>query len=189
MISTLRARASAIALTLAFIPAIAMAQVAPGTTLTGTLDQTLSSGNATVGQSFTISNAHSSNYNINGATIYGHVVSVQKAGQGTPGKLELVIDKVNTRSGNVYAATGYVSAAEMTTKKNTTNEAIGAVAGGIVGSLLGHGGGGKTFGTLAGAAGGYLYAKNARQQVSINSGTNVSVAISTARRQSGIRHY
>ena len=186
MISTLRA--SAIALTLAIIPAVALAQVTGGTTLSGTLDQTLSSANAQVGQTFTISNAHSSNYNINGATIYGHVVSVQHAGQGTPGKLELVIDKVNTRSGNVYAATGYVSDAQMTTKKNTTNEVVGAVAGGIVGSLLGHGGGGKTFGTLAGAAGGYLYAKNARQNVSMASGTNVSVALSTARRQSSIYH-
>ncbi|GAC1654497.1 MAG: hypothetical protein NVS9B12_05070 [Vulcanimicrobiaceae bacterium] len=186
MFSTLRA--SAIALTLAFIPAIAMAQVTSGTTLTGTLDQQIDSGSAQVGQTFTISNAHSSNYNINGATIYGHVVSVQKAGQGTPGKLELVIDKVNTRSGNVYLASGYVSDAQMTTKKNTTNEVIGAVAGGLVGSMLGHGGGGKTFGTLAGAAGGYLYAKNARQNVSLGAGSNVNVAISTARRQSSIYH-
>ncbi|MDQ6930205.1 MAG: hypothetical protein M3126_06020 [Candidatus Eremiobacteraeota bacterium] len=188
MIKTLRA--SAVALTLAFIPAIALAQVSPGTTLNGTLDQDINSQNAQVGQTFTISNAHSSNYNINGATIYGHVVSVQRAGQGTPGKLELQIDKVNTRSGNVYAATGYVSNANMTTKSNAGKEAVGAIAGAVVGSLLGHGGGGKTFGTLAGAAGGYLYAKNSRENVNIAAGSNVSVAVSTARRQSSPpRHY
>ena len=184
MIRTLRA--SAVALTLAFIPIIAAAQLTGGTTLTGTLDQDLNSGNAQVGQTFTISNAHSSNYNVNGATIYGHVVAVQRAGQGTPGKIELAVDKVNTRSGNVYAATGYVTDAPVTTKNNTTKEAVGGIAGAVVGSLLGHG---STTAVLAGAAGGYLLAKNNRQNVTLSAGSTINVQLSQARRQSSVYHH
>jgi len=185
MIRTLRA--GAIALSLVFIPFIAAAQVTPGTTLTGTLDQDINSQNAVVGQSFTISNAHSSNYNVNGATIYGHVSNVQRAGQGTSGLIELTVDKVNTRSGNVYLATGYVSQANMTTKNNTTKEAVGAIAGAVVGNILTHGGG-KTLGTLAGAAGGYALAKNNRANVSVAAGSTVSVQLSSSRRQSSVYH-
>ncbi|MFN2528955.1 MAG: hypothetical protein ABR584_09605 [Candidatus Baltobacteraceae bacterium] len=185
MIRTLRA--GAIALSLVFIPFIAAAQLTPGTTLTGTLDQDINSQNAVVGQGFTISNAHSSNYNINGATIYGHVADVQRAGQGTPGKIELAIDKVNTRSGNVYAATGYVAQANVQTKSNATKEAVGAIAGAVVGNILTHGGG-KTAGTLAGAAGGYLLAKNNKAAVTIGAGSTVSVQLSSSRRQSSVYH-
>ena len=71
---------------IALAPLAALAQVTPGTTLVGTFDTNLSSNHAQPGTPFTISNAHSSNYDINGATIYGHVASVQSAGQGRPAK-------------------------------------------------------------------------------------------------------
>lgn len=164
------------------IPAAALAALTGGTTLTGTLDQSISSKDAYVGQTFTISNAHSSDYNVNGATIYGHVVAVQRAGQGTPGKVTLAIDKVNTRSGNVYVVSGFVTDAAETTKSNATKEAVGALAGAVVGNILTRGGA-KTTGTLAGAAGGYILAKNNRENVTISQGTGISVRLSAARRQ------
>lgn len=180
-------RPALITMAFALVPFMAAAAISPGTTLTGTLDQSISSKDAQVGQSFTISNAHTSDYNINGATIYGHVVSVQRAGQGTPGKVELAIDKVNTRSGNVYQASGYVTDAAEVTKSNATKEGVGAIAGAVLGNILTRGGG-KMGGTVAGAAAGYILAKNNRENVTIGAGTNINVQLSSARRQASIYH-
>nr|MDQ2663796.1 hypothetical protein [Candidatus Eremiobacteraeota bacterium] len=62
--------AAAIVSAATLIPIAGLAAIAPGTTLSGTMDQSINSSSAQVGQTFTISNAHSPNYNINGATIY-----------------------------------------------------------------------------------------------------------------------
>jgi hypothetical protein len=178
-------RKLAIALTaaaVAFIPLAASAAISPGTELVGTIDQNLSSNNVVVGQRFTMSNVHSQDNNVTGAVIYGHVDDVQAAGQGRPGKISLAFDTVKTRSGNTYALTGRATAVDVKTKSNAVNEAGGAVAGMIVGNILG-----KKLGTnmggLLGAAGGYLYAKNAKQNVTIPQNSTVTVQVLTARRQ------
>jgi hypothetical protein len=163
----------------AVLPLAALAQLTPGTTLVGTFDANLSSNHAVVGQPFTISNAHSTNYDINGATIYGHVASVQSAGQGRPGKITLAYDKVNTRSGNVYQISGYTSNVDMSTKSNTAKTLGGAAAGALVGGLLGHG-----IGALLGAGAGGALAGNNRQNVLIPQGSSISVQIVRVRRQS-----
>jgi hypothetical protein len=163
----------------AILPVAALAQLSPGTTLVGSIDQNLSSNHAQTNQPITISNAHSTNYDINGATIYGHVASVQAAGQGTPGKITLAFDKVNTRSGNIYQISGYASNVSVQTKSNAGKELGGAAAGALVGGLLGHG-----VGAVIGAGAGGLYAKNNRQNVSIPQGSTISVQIVQSRRQS-----
>jgi hypothetical protein len=163
----------------ALLPLAALAQITPGTTLVGSIDQNLSSNHAAPGQPVTISNAHSTNYDINGATIYGHVATVQAAGQGRPGKITLAFDKVNTRAGNIYQINAYASNVNVKTKNNTLTEVGGAAAGALVGGLLGHG-----IGALIGAGAGGLYAKNSRQNVLIPQGSSVSVQITAARRQS-----
>jgi len=178
-------RPAFITMAFAMIPFMAAAAIAPGTTLTGTLDQSISSKDAQVGQGFTISNAHTPDYNINGATIYGHVVSVQRAGQGTPGKVTLAIDKVNTRAGNVYQVSGFVTDAAEVTKSNASKEGASAIAGAVLGNILTRGAA-KTTGTIAGAAAGYILAKNNRENVTIGAGTGISVQLSTARRQASI---
>jgi hypothetical protein len=163
----------------AVLPIAALAQLTPGTTLVGTFDGNLSSNHAVVGQPFTISNAHSTNYDINGATIYGHVASVESAGQGRPGKITLAYDKVNTRSGNVYQISGYTSNVDLQTKSNTAKTVGGAAAGALVGGLLGHG-----IGALLGAGAGGALAGNNRQNVLIPQGSSISVQIVRVRRQS-----
>lgn len=168
----------------ALLPVTGSAAIAPGTILSGTIDQSISSSSAQVGQTFTISNAHSANYNISGATIYGHVSSVQKAGQGRPGKIQLTVDRIHTRAGNNYQAAGYVTQADVITKSNATKEAVAGLAGAVVGSILTRG---KTMGVLAGAAGAYLLAKNNRENVTINPGTKITVQLSQSRRQAS--HY
>lgn len=171
-----------LAAALAVVPLSAWAQISSGTELNGTIDQSIDSKNAVVGQRFTMSNVHSQDNNINGATMYGHVCDVQSASQGRAGKIQLCLDKLRTRGGGSYAIDGRVMSAQVNTKNNTLNEAGGAVAGMIVGNIVG-----KTIGTnvggLLGAAGGYLYAKNARQNVTIPQNTPVTVQVLRARKQ------
>jgi hypothetical protein len=163
---------------LAFGPEIALAQIGPGTELVGSLDQTLNSKTAQVGQTITISHAHTTNHDVNHAVIYGHVSEVQHAGQGTPGKIKLSIDKVNTQNGTVYQVTGYTSNMQVNTKSNAGKEAGAAAGGALIGGLLGHGAG-----AIIGGATGYLYAKNSRENVTIPSGSLVTVHVVQARRQ------
>jgi len=178
-LSTLLAAAA-----VAFVPLAASAQITAGTELSGTIDQQLDSKSAVVGQRFTMSNVHSQDNNINGATIYGHVDEVQAAGQGRPAKISIAFDKLHTRSGASYALDGRATAVQENTKSNAVNEAGGAVAGMIVGNILG-----KKLGTnaggLLGAAGGYIYAKNAKQNVTIPANSVVTVQVIRARRQAG----
>ena len=178
-------RKLAIALTaavVAFVPLAASAAVTPGTELVGNVDQSISSKDAVVGQRVTISNVHSQDNNITGAIIYGHVDDVQPAGQGRPGKVSIAFDSLKTRSGNTYALTGRTTGITENTKSNAVNEAGGAIAGMIVGNIVG-----KKIGTnlggLLGAAGGYVYAKNAKQNVTIPANSVVTVQVLTARRQ------
>jgi hypothetical protein len=164
--------------TLAFVPLAASAQITPGTTLVGNIDQSFNSKDAQVGQPFTMSNVHTTNYNVNGAKIYGHVADVRRAGQGTPGKIQLAFDKVNTRSGNIYQIVGYASNVQVNTKSNAGKEALGAAGGALLGGLLGHG-----IGALIGGAGGFLVAKNNRENVTIPQGSTVTVQLEQGRRQ------
>lgn len=165
---------------IALVPLGAVAGIAPGSQIVGTIDQTFDSKTAQVGQPFTLSNAHTTNYDINGATVYGHVSGVQHAGRGTPGKIVLAVDKVNTRGGNIYQITGYTTNIKVNTKSNAPRE-LGAAAGGaLVGGLIGHGAG-----AIIGGAGGYVIAKNNRQDVSIPKGSLVTVQIAQVRRQAG----
>lgn len=168
----------------AFVPLAASAQISAGTELSGTIDQNLDSKTAVVGQRFTMSNVHSQDNNINGATIYGHVDEVQAASQGRAAKISIAFDKLHTRSGGSYALDGRATAVQQNTKSNVLNEAGGAVAGMIVGNILG-----KKIGTnaggLVGAAGGYIYAKNAKQNVTIPANSTVTVQVIRARRQAG----
>ncbi len=172
----------AAAAALALTPLAASAAVGPGTDLIGSMDQSLSSNNAQVGQRFTMHNVHSQDNNIHDAIIYGHVASVTPASQGRAGGIQLAFDKLHTPSGSSYALDGRAVGVQQNTKNNTLNEAGGAVAGMIIGNIIG-----KKLGTnvggLAGAAGGFLYAKNAKQQVTIPQNAVVTVQVLTARRQ------
>lgn len=175
---TLAAMVAIVALAGAALPAVA--QISPGTTLTGEIDRSLNSKDAQVGQSFLLTKVHSSNHDINGGTVYGHVASVQRAGQGTPGKINLAYDKINTRSGNVYQLSARTENVTVQTKSNAGKEAGAAAGGALIGGLLGHGAG-----AIIGGGAGYVFAKNSRQNVTIPQGSLVNVQIIHARRQTG----
>jgi hypothetical protein len=155
----------------------ASAQISPGTTLIGSIDRSLNSKSVQVGQAFLLTDVHTTNYDINHATLYGHVSHVQRAGQGTTAKIELDVDKINTRAGNIYKITGHVTNVQVNTKSNAGKE-IGAAAGGaLVGGLLG-----KGAGAVIGAAGGYLIAKNSKENIEIPQGSAVTVEVSQSYR-------
>ena len=156
-----------------FLLQVASAQLNPGTTVTGEINRTLNSKDTQVGTSFLLESVHTSNYDVNGATLYGHVSHVQRAGQGTPGKIELAVDKINARSGNVYKIEGQVTNVQVNTKSNAGKEALAAAGGALVGGLIG-----KGWGALIGGAGGYLVAKNNKENVTIPQGSLVSVHVS-----------
>ena len=153
-------------------PVATLAAISPGTQLTGNISKSFSSKDAQVGDTFTLSDAHSSNHDINGAVVYGHIAKVQRAGQGTPGKIELDFDKVNTRSGNVYKIVGHATSVKVNTKSNTVKEAAAGAGGALVGGLIGGG-----VGAVLGGGGGLLYAKNNRENVSIPEGSLVTLEV------------
>jgi hypothetical protein len=157
---------------------VALANISPGTKLTGNINRSLDSKDAQVGQTFLLTDVHTSNFDINGATLYGHVANVQHAGQGTPGKIELAVDKVNTRAGSIYKTTGEVTNVQVDTRSNAGKEAAAAAGGALVAGLLGKSG----WWAALGGAGGYLVAKNSRQNVSIPQGSLVTVTVSQATR-------
>lgn len=176
---------AAAAVVIGLAPLAASAAVSEGTQLTGTMDQSLSSNHATIGEAFTMSNVRSSDNNITGARVYGHVRDVRKAGQGTSGKIDLSYDRLVTRAGSVYAISGTTVSADTVTKSNAVKEIGGAVVGDIVGNYIGKhiGGFGSSIGGVAGAAGGYLAAKNNRQNIEIVPNAKVVLQITRARRQ------
>ena len=155
----------------------ASAQIAEGTNVTGAINRSLNSKDAQVGETFMLTSVHTSNFDVNGATLYGHVAHVQHAGQGTPGKIELAVDKINTTAGSIYKIDGHVTNVKVSTKSNAGKEALAAAGGALIGGLLG----GGTW-ALIGAAGGFVVAKNNRQNVTVPEGSLVTVHLTSVNR-------
>lgn len=155
-----------------------------GTVLSGTLSTELNTKNANPGDTFTLNNVTTANGDgtITAATIYGHVVSVQRAGQGKRPQIQLAFDRIVTPDGRSQDIFGTVQSMQQKTPNNTGKEVLGAVVGDIVGNYLG-----KHLGTdlggIIGAGGGYLYAKNNSQNVSVPQGSQVSVQVTPGRQQ------
>ncbi len=179
MRKTLAGTALAGFMTLTMVAAQALTS---GSVLNGTINQNLSSNHAYVGEPVSLSNV--SGGGVSGATLYGYVSSVQKASQGRPGRIQLHFNRL-VSSHYTYTVQTTVTNANVSTKNNTLKEAGGALAGMLVGNAIG-----KTIfhtgiGGVVGAAGGFLLAKNNRQDVNISAGTAVQVQVdSVVRRQS-----
>ncbi len=167
-----------VAAALVVFPALVHAAIAPGTTMTGTLDRQLNSKDTQAGQPFKLMDVNSNAYEVNGATIYGHVAEVQSGGAGRKAEIKLAVDKVNTRSGNIYKIVGYATNVKVNTKSNVGREAGAAAAGALVGGLIG-----KGWGAIIGGSGGYLVAKNVKENITIPQGSLVTVEVSQARKQ------
>lgn len=161
----------------------ALATPPPGTMLGGTIEESINTSNAYVGEPVQIDNVSSPGARISGATMSGRVTRVVRAGQGRPAQLGITLTTLTLASGERYAIDGVVTAMATTSKPNTLKEVAGAVGGMVVGNILGkvifHTG----VGGLLGAAGGYLLARNNRQNISLPNGAGVTVKLLSSRRQ------
>lgn len=158
------------------------ATVSAGTTLNGTLSEDLSTKDATIGQGFTLTNVSNGSGTVSRATVYGHVSDVTRAGQGKRPQLQLSFDKIVMSNGQTQTISGVVTSANEQTKSNAGREVVGAVVGNIVGNYVGKHVG-TNVGGILGAAGGYLYAKNYHENVTIPQGSAVALRVTAARRQ------
>jgi hypothetical protein len=128
---------------------------------------------------------------LRGATVYGHVASIQSGGQGRTAQLALHLDRIVFSDGQAQPVRAYSTSIDEVKDNTTARKALGAGAGAAVGSqtvgrLLG-GALGGVVGIAGGAAAGYAYAKNNRPNFNVKTGARmvftVSQPISVPRRQ------
>jgi hypothetical protein len=168
----------------AALPIAASAQYAGDTLMTsqtviqGTLEQSISSKTAQVGDPFVLDVTPpfpADDQRYSGAHIYGHVAAVRKAGGMKKGGVQLAFDRITLIDGTTASLTGLVLSLDAKQGGSTAGRAIiGAVIGDFLGNYIG-----KHLGTNAGGAigavGGGIYAASLGTNVVINQGTNVSI--------------
>lgn len=178
--------ASAAALaSILMVAQVASAAPYAGAQYAGTITKTVDTKNAYVGEPVTLTHVTSQDSSVAGAKMYGSVTHLVRAGQGRPAQLQMTFTKLVLSNGSTYAIDGVVTGMQAQTKNNALKEVGGAVAGMIVGNIIGktifHAGTG--IGGFLGAAGGYLVAKNNRENMTVPSGSAVRVTLRTVRHQ------
>jgi hypothetical protein len=160
------------------LPIASAAESIPaGTTITGVLQTPLDSGKANVGDGISIAvtrpypDGDSSYAN---ATIRGHVASVVAAGQGRKPEIDLAFDSIVLANGASAPISGHVLNVEEKKKSSIVTQAAGAGVGMIVGNILGKAVG-TNLGGFAGAAGGFLYANNRKQNFTVAANSTITL--------------
>jgi hypothetical protein len=118
---------------------------------------------------------------LQGATVYGHIASIQSGGQGRTAHLKLQLDRVVFSDGQAEPISAYSTKITEIKDNTTARKALGAGAGAAVGSqtigrVLG-GALGGVVGIVGGAVGGYAYAKNNRPNFDVQTGARMVFAI------------
>ncbi len=164
------------------------------TVISGTLEQTINSRNAQVGDPFVLDvqapfPADDARYQ--GAKVYGHVASVSRAGGMKKGGVALGFDRLTLVDGTTAALQGQVLSLDA--QGNKANSTAKTIVGGVVGQIVGNYIGkhiGTDVGGAIGAVGGAIYAANTGQNITVGQGTTVSMkttapATILSRRQAG----
>lgn len=164
---------------------IASAAPYSGEQLAGVVTTSVDTKDAYVGEPVTLTRVSSEDGSVKNARMYGTVTRVVRAGQGRPAQLQITFTRLVLPNGRTYAVDGIVSGMQAQTKSNALKEVGGAVAGLIVGNIIG-----KTIfhastgiGGFLGAAGGYLVAKNNKQNMTVPSGSVIRVTLRSVRPQ------
>lgn len=175
----------ACALAVAATVGLVGAEPTAGTQYAGNVTQTIDTGTATVGQAVTLTNVVSEDGLVSGATMTGHVSQVVPAGSGKPAQLQIVFTNLTLKDGTQYAIDGAVTGMQTQTKSNATREIMGAAAGLIAGNVIAKTIFGATngMGGFLGATGGFLIAKNMKQNMTVQQGSAVRVTLRSIRRQ------
>ena len=164
------------------------------TVISGTLEQTINTKNAQVGDPFVLDvqppfPADDARYQ--GAKVYGHVATVDRAGGMHKAGIVLAFDRLTLVDGTTASLQGQVLSID--TQGNKANSTAKTIAGGVVGMIVGNYIGkhiGTDIGGAIGGAGGAILAANSGQNIQVNSGTSVSMkttapATVLSRRQAG----
>ena len=160
----------------AIAPASRVVTLASGTMVSATMNQTLDSGSAQVGQRFTMTVVGPyprSDQAFAGASLAGHVTNVTPAGQGKNPELAFAIDRISLQNGAQGHPILTVQAQQTQQHNNTGNVAASALAGMLVGNWLGKAVFNSNAGGAVGAVAGALYASNKRTNVSLRQGSEV----------------
>ncbi len=173
----------------------ALVTLSAGTQLNVTTDSELDSGSAQVGDAFSAHVQPPFPYGNNalaGAVVIGHVVQVQKAGQGTKPGIALRFDSLRLADGSSAPINAVVSDAQPKAKmKNGARVAAYTLGGLIVGNVLAKTvfGSGAKQGGLIGAAGGFLIGNNYKSDITFpaNSAMTIKMQHSVAVRRQARR--
>ncbi len=172
-----------VALAVALTQSVALAQPAPGTELRGTITTSLNTANAYVGEDVLVNNVATADGSIEGAMMRGTVTDVVRAGQGRAAQIRMHFDYLTLANGRTYPINGVVVSAKAQTKSNAAKEVGGSVVGMLVGNALFKTLFAASGGGIIGAIGGFLVAKNNRQNMVVPAGSVVAVRVATPRRQ------
>ena len=173
--------------------------VPDGTTIVGTLNENLSTARARDGDQFTLNVTQPFDYE--GAVITGHLSDVRRSGSLTGrSQMTLNYDTIRLRNGSRYRFAGITQTIRVPndtavrvdtegtvqdqsqTTRTEQRAAIGGVAGAVLGAIIG-GGRGAAIGAIVGAGGGAgsVYVQG-RNDLELNSGTEVTVRASSPNR-------
>jgi hypothetical protein len=161
----------------------AFAQPPPGTQLQGTITSSLNTSNAFVGEDVTVANVASENGAIQGALLRGTVTNVTRAGLGRSAQIGLTFNYLTLANGTTEPIDAQTLSVNAQTKSNAATEAGGALGGMVAGNAIAKTLFAASGGGLIGAVGGFLLAKNSRQNMTVPAGSVVAVRIVTPRRQ------
>ena len=172
-----------LALASAFVATLAVSRIAlagsipAGTTITGVLQTPLDSGKSRVGDGVSIAVTRpypDGDASYANATIRAHVATVIAAGQGRKAEIDLAMDTIVLANGASSQISGHVLNVQQQQKSAIVTQAAGAGVGMIVGNILGksvH----SNLGGLVGAAGGFLYANNRKQNFTVPSQSTITL--------------
>ena len=164
------------------------------TVITGTLEQTINSRTAVVGDAFVLDVQPPfpmDDPRYQGARVYGHVAQVSHAGGMRKGGVNLAFDRLTLMDGTTAALQGQVLSLDAQGNKSnsTAKTIVGAVVGQVFGNYVGKHIGTDVGGAI-GAVGGAILAANSGQNVQVPQGSTVSMkttapATVLSRRQAG----
>ena len=170
--------------------------VPAGSTITGTLQNTLNSGKNHVGDPFTLHTTLARTVDgvtviPAGSTVRGHLSYVDGAGRVAGGaKLTLRFDSIKLTDGTTYdiSAVPLRLEGKGDAKESALEIGGGAVAGGILGGVLGHGSGDVAKGAAVGAAVGTGVAVATKgDQIVLGTGQRVKVTLDAPLKVTKIR--
>jgi hypothetical protein len=164
------------------------------TVISGSLEQTINSRNAQVGDPFVLDVQPPfpmDDARYQGAKVYGHVATVQRAGGMKKGGVSLAFDRLTLTDGTTAALQGQVLSFDA--QGNKSNSTAKTIVGGVVGQIVGNYIGkhiGTDVGGAVGAIGGAILAANTGQNIQVPQGSAVSMkttapATVLSRRQAG----